>query len=71
MTTVRESNYKIFTRHPVTGETYQLTVAAPIMEAVDNTSQSYNCGVVRQENANSWSCHVWSSTPISKLIKGQ
>lgn len=71
MTTVRESNYTIFTRHPVTGETYQLTVTAPIMESTSDLSNSYNCGVVRQQGPNAWSCHVWSATPISKLIKGQ
>lgn len=70
MTTVRESMTTILTRHPVTGQMYIIKNQKPILESANQTQQQYSCGVARKELTESWTCNLWSETPISKLIKG-
>ena len=59
---------RIFTRHPVTGQIVQLNINN-ISRVVNQTFyESYECGA---GDSAQWQCQVWSSTPVSKLLKGR
>ena len=59
---------RIFTRHPVSGQIVQLNVNN-ISRVVNQTFyESYECGA---GDSAQWQCQIWSSTPVSKLLKGR
>ena len=59
---------RIFTRHPVTGQIVQLNINN-ISRVVNQTFyESYECGA---GDSAQWQCQIWSSTPVSKLLKGR
>ena len=59
---------RIFTQHPVTGQIVQLNVNN-ISRVVNQTFyESYECGA---GDSAQWQCQIWSSTPVSKLLKGR
>jgi hypothetical protein len=59
---------RIFTRHPVSGQIVQLNVDN-ISRVVNQTFyESYECGA---GDSAQWQCQIWSSTPVSKLLKGR
>ena len=59
---------RIFTQHPVSGKIVQLNVDN-ISRVVNQTFyESYECGA---GDSAQWQCQIWSSTPVSKLLKGR
>jgi hypothetical protein len=59
---------RIFTQHPVSGQIVQLNVNN-ISRVVNQTFyESYECGA---GDSAQWQCQIWSSTPVSKLLKGR
>ena len=72
MQNIKESNYNVYTKHPVTGEIVRIKLQQPVMENIDNKFYSgYTCGSVRQVTNNSWKTNVWSTSPVAKLLKGK
>jgi hypothetical protein len=59
---------RIFTRHPVTGQIVQLNIDNISRVVNQPFYESYECGA---GDSAQWQCQVWSSTPVSKLLKGR
>jgi hypothetical protein len=59
---------RVFTRHPVTGAIVQLNVNNISRVVNQPFYESYECGA---GESSQWQCQVWSSTPVSKLLKGR
>ena len=75
------SKYKVYVRDPGTGNIRKVTFGDPNMtikrddpERRKNFRARHGCGTPRASDrtkAAYWSCRMWSSTPVSKILKGK
>jgi hypothetical protein len=76
-----KSKYKVYVRDPSTGNIRKVTFGDPNMEIKrddperrKNFRARHGCGTARASDrtkAAYWSCRMWSSKPISKILKGK
>lgn len=76
-----KSKYKVYVRDPRTGNIRKVTFGDPNMEIKrddperrKNFRARHGCGTPRASDrtkAAYWSCRMWSSKPISKILKGK
>jgi hypothetical protein len=75
------SKYKVYVRDPDTGNIRKVTFGDPNMtikrddpERRKNFRARHGCGTARASDrtkAAYWSCRMWSSKPVSKILKGK
>jgi hypothetical protein len=72
MRNIKESQMNLYTKHPVTGQKIKINVDSLTLESLSQKySSQHRCGTERVAVTESWRSHAWSSTPISKILKGK